>query len=109
MVALPPPPPPPPILAPCPAEARELHRAARCGYVRVPLDRTKAGGQTIRVYFERYPRRNRRLPRISTVVSIEGGPGYPVTPDRAGRVELWQPVSGRRDLVLVDLRGTGGS
>ncbi len=107
MLALPPP--PPPILAPCPAEARELHRAAQCGHVVVPLDRSKPGGKTIRVYFERYPRRLRGEPRQSTVVSLEGGPGYPVTEDRAGRVELWRPVSGRRDLVLVDLRGTGGS
>ncbi len=107
MIALPPP--PPPILAPCPAEARELHRAAQCGYVLVPLDRTKPGGKTIRVYFERYPRRNRDAARVSTVVSIEGGPGYPVSADRAGRVELWRPISSRHDLVLVDLRGTGGS
>jgi pimeloyl-ACP methyl ester carboxylesterase len=109
MPALAPPPPPPPILAPCPAEARELHRAAQCGYVRVPLDRSKPGGKSIRIYFERYPRRLRAEPRVSTVVSIEGGPGYAVTPGRSSRVELWRPVSGRRDLVLVDLRGTGGS
>jgi pimeloyl-ACP methyl ester carboxylesterase len=109
MLALPPPPPPPPILASCPAEARELHRAARCGYVTVPLDRSKPGRKTIRIYFERYPRRLRAEPRVSTVVSIEGGPGYAVTPGRSSRVELWRPVSGRRDLVLVDLRGTGGS
>jgi pimeloyl-ACP methyl ester carboxylesterase len=108
MVALAPPPPPPIVVA-CPAEARQLHRAAKCGYVRVPLDRTKPNGETIRVYFERYPRRNRELPRISTVVSLEGGPGYAVTPGRSDRVDLWRPVSGRRDLLLFDLRGTGRS
>ncbi len=96
-------------MAPCPAEARQLHRAAQCGYVRVPFDRTKPGGKTIRIYFERYPRKHRKLPRTSTVVSLEGGPGYAVTPGRSSRVDLWLPVSGRRDLVLVDLRGTGGS
>ena len=96
-------------MAPCPAEARELHRAAQCGFVTVPLDRANPGGKTIRVYFERYPRRNRAVPRESTVVSLEGGPGYAVTPGRASRVELWGPVASRRDLVLVDLRGTGGS
>jgi hypothetical protein len=110
ILALPPsPPPPPPILADCPAEARQLHRHAKCGYVRVPLDRAKPDGKTIKVYFERYPRRHRELPRVSTVVSIEGGPGYPVTPDRSTRVDLWRPVSGKRDLVLIDLRGTGRS
>jgi pimeloyl-ACP methyl ester carboxylesterase len=110
MLALPPPPPPPPpILAPCPAAAKELHAAAKCGYVVVPLDRTKPDGKTIRVYFEKYPRRNKELPRESTIVSIEGGPGYPVTEDRIGRVELWRALSRRHDLLLVDLRGTGGS
>jgi pimeloyl-ACP methyl ester carboxylesterase len=103
------PPPPPPIVVRCPAEARDLHRAATCGFVRVPIDRTKPNGKTIRVYFERYPRRKRDEPRISTVVSLEGGPGYAVTPGRADRVDLWRPLSGRHDLVLVDLRGTGGS
>jgi hypothetical protein len=63
-----------------PGEARQLHRDAQCGYVRVPLDRTKPDGKTIKVYFERYPRRNSELPRTSTVVSIEGGPGYPSRP-----------------------------
>jgi pimeloyl-ACP methyl ester carboxylesterase len=77
--------------------------------VRVPLDRTKPDGKAIKVYFERYPQRKRRLWRISTVVSIEGGPGYAVTPGRATRVDLWRPISGRRDLVLIDLRGTGRS
>lgn len=102
-------PPPPALVERCPAEARALHAGVRCGFVRVPLDRSKPAGRTIRVYFERYPRRNRSRPRLATVVSIEGGPGFPVTPDRGGRVEMWRPVSSRRALVLVDLRGTGGS
>jgi pimeloyl-ACP methyl ester carboxylesterase len=109
MVALAPPPPPPPIVVECPAEARQLRRDAQCGFVRVPLDRASQGGRTIRVYYERYPRRQQKLPRVSTVVSLEGGPGYAVTPGRWDRVDLWRPVSARRDLVLVDLRGTGGS
>ena len=102
-------PPPPVILEPCPVEALELHRRATCGFVPVPLDRTRPNGTKIRIYFERYPRRLRNEARVSTVVSIEGGPGYPVTPDRIGRVEMWRPISLRRDLLLVDLRGTGRS
>jgi pimeloyl-ACP methyl ester carboxylesterase len=101
--------PPPIIQAACPAEARSLARMTRCGYVRVPLDRTDPGGRKIRIYFERYGRADMSRPRLSTVVSLEGGPGYPVTDDRASRVKLWRPVSERRSLVLVDLRGTGGS
>ncbi len=97
------------IEAPCPAEARSLDRRAECGFVAVPLDREQPNGKKIRIYFEWYPRRDRSRPPLATVVSAEGGPGYPTTPDRAGRAELWRPVSGRRDLLLVDLRGTGKS
>jgi pimeloyl-ACP methyl ester carboxylesterase len=97
------------IEAPCPAEARSLDRRAECGFVAVPLDREEPNGKKIRIYFERYPRGDRSRPPLATVVSVEGGPGYPTTPDRAGRVQLWRPVSGRRDLLLVDLRGTGKS
>ena len=83
MVALAPPPPPPPIYAPCPAAAKELHAG---GEVRLrssfPSTARDPDGKTIRVYFERYPRRNSDLPRKSTIVSLEGGPGYPVTQDR---------------------------
>ncbi len=101
--------PPPVIAAPCPAEATAIASGVRCGFVRVPLDRARGGGATIRIYFERYPRSDRARTRQSTVVSLEGGPGYGVTPGREQRAELWGPVSRRRDLVLVDLRGTGRS
>jgi pimeloyl-ACP methyl ester carboxylesterase len=99
------------IVAPCPAEARELAAVVRCGYVTVPLDRNAVSpaGKTIRIYFERYGRQDRSRRAASTVVSIEGGPGYSTTADRGGRVDLWRPVSTRRDLLLVDLRGTGRS
>ena len=93
----------------CPAEAVGIERHARCGFVSLPLDRTRSGGKRIRVYFELYPRRNVARPALSTILSIEGGPGYPTTDDRDGRAELWRPVSGRRNLLLVDLRGTGRS
>lgn len=81
----------------------------RCGEIRVPLDRAKPGGPTIRIRFERYRRADRSRPAASTVVSLEGGPGYPARADRDARVQLWRPVSRTRDLVLVDLRGTGTS
>ncbi|HEY7003422.1 MAG TPA: alpha/beta hydrolase [Gaiellaceae bacterium] len=101
---------PPPIdWVKCPAEVRTISDDARCGYLPVPLDRTHPGGRKIQIYFERYPRRDRDGKRVGTVVSIEGGPGYPTTPDRSGRAALWRPISANRDLVLVDLRGTGKS
>lgn len=107
LAAVPPVPVPVPIV--CPAEARSLVRGVRCGTVRVPLDRGAPGGRAIRIYFERYPRRQRARPAVSTVLSLEGGPGYSTAADRAARVELWRPLASRRDLLLVDLRGTGRS
>jgi pimeloyl-ACP methyl ester carboxylesterase len=92
----------------CPAEARSLDARVRCGFVRVLLDRSDASSPTIRVYFERYPR-NTAARRVATVLSIEGGPGFSTTADRAARVALWRPLAARRPLLLVDLRGTGRS
>ena len=43
------------------------------------------------------------------MLSIEGGPGYPTAADRDSRAALWAPLSQRRALLLVDLRGTGRS
>jgi len=100
---------PPVVPIVCPAQARDVSSGARCGYVRVPLDRTGSRPGTVRVYFERYPPRDRTKPPSSTVLSIEGGPGYPTAADRKLRSELWAPVSKRRALLLVDLRGTGRS
>ncbi len=80
-----------------------------CGFLRVPLNRRHPNGRTIRIYFERYFRTQRSHPQTSTVLSIEGGPGFSTTADRAARLQLWRPVSAHRDLLLVDLRGTGRS
>jgi pimeloyl-ACP methyl ester carboxylesterase len=89
----------------CPRAAR----GATCGFVRVPLDRRFPDGPAIRVTFERYPRRVTSRPARATVLSVEGGPGYPTRADRGLRLQLWRPISARRDLLLVDLRGTGRS
>lgn len=75
----------------------------------MPLDRTGVTPGTVRVYFEYYPPRDRPQSPDSTVLSIEGGPGYPTAADRDTRAALWAPLSQRRALLLVDLRGTGRS
>ena len=80
-----------------------------CGFLRVPLDRRLPDGRRIRIYFELRSRTDRSRPPVSTVLSVEGGPGFSTTADRAARVQLWRPLSARRDLLLVDLRGTGRS
>jgi pimeloyl-ACP methyl ester carboxylesterase len=85
------------------------HLRERCGFVSVPLDRRHPNGRRIKIYFEHYLRRQTSKPATSTVVSIEGGPGYSTTADRGFRLQVWRPVNARRGLVLIDLRGTGKS
>ncbi len=104
---------PPPAVSPAVLRAQCPHfasvRGAFCGFLRVPLDRRHPRGRMIRVYFELYPQRDRERPATSTIVSIEGGPGYSTTVDRANRLQLAGPLMARRNLLLVDLRGTGRS
>ena len=59
------------------------------------------------MFFERY--RPRRGPVRGTVVALEGGPGYPTTRSRASYLGLFRPLTGSRELILIDLRGTGRS
>jgi hypothetical protein len=48
---------------------------ARCGYVRVPLDRSSPASPKIRIGFELYQRRDRSEPALGTLVVA---PGLPV-------------------------------
>lgn len=82
---------------------------ALCGSIRVPLDRANPALGKITVGFELYRRRDRSQPRIGTIVSVEGGPGYSTTSGRALRLSTHGPLMGRRDLLLVDVRGVGRS
>ena len=45
--------------------------------------------------------------QLGTIVGVEGGPGYSTTDSRDYFLELARPLMGRRDLLLVDARGTG--
>jgi pimeloyl-ACP methyl ester carboxylesterase len=82
---------------------------ARCGSIAVPLDRTGATPGRLRIFFERYPRRERRRRSLGTMLAIEGGPGFSTTDSRDFYLELLGPLRARRDVLLVDLRGTGRS
>jgi pimeloyl-ACP methyl ester carboxylesterase len=81
----------------------------RCGSISVPLDRSGAARGRLRIAFERYPRRDRTRPPAGTMLAIEGGPGYSTTDSRDSYLTLLAPLRARRDLLLVDLRGTGHS
>jgi pimeloyl-ACP methyl ester carboxylesterase len=80
---------------------------ALCGSISVPLDRTDATGGRIRIHFEMYRRTDRTRPPLETLVAAEGGPGYSTTDSRDGYLELYGPLRGRHDVLLIDQRGTG--
>lgn len=84
------------------------HGAAYCGRMERPLDPTGVIGGRISIYFEFYPH---TAPGASegTLVATEGGPGYPATESRNDYLALFQPLRARRDVVLMDNRGTGKS
>jgi pimeloyl-ACP methyl ester carboxylesterase len=73
----------------------------------VPFDREDRTAGTIPVGFEWYPAESGRP--AGTIVAVEGGPGYPSTGSRDYYLELFAPLLGSRNLLLVDDRGTGTS
>ena len=96
------------------ARVVDLHPCPRidgavCGSIVVPLDPRDVSLGTTEVGFIRYPRRRQELPSLGTIVAVEGGPGYSTIASRWWYRDLYKPLLDRRDLLLVDLRGTGRS
>jgi pimeloyl-ACP methyl ester carboxylesterase len=94
-----------------------LHRcdtdAPWCGYLTRRLTEIAPGpgsgaSGTIPIYFEFYPHTSAGQ-ASGTFVATEGGPGYPATESRDEYLELFRPLRGSRDVVLMDNRGTGRS
>lgn len=85
-----------------------VEHAALCGSVRRPLDPAAPAGPNIEVHYAVLPAlaRNRQP---DPVFFLAGGPGQSAM-DLAGSVSrLLARVANRRDIVLVDQRGTGRS
>jgi pimeloyl-ACP methyl ester carboxylesterase len=84
---------------------------ARCGIVKVPLDRRHPSRGTIPIFFE-YIRHHGGGRARSAIVVTEGGPGYAVTQTEFEAPfyrHLFHPLLKRRDLILLDQRGVGRS
>ena len=82
---------------------------AYCGNLVRPLD---PGGDipgTLLVHFEFYPHRDSKRPSLGTLVATEGGPGFSTTDSRDTYLGLYGPLLEKRDLLLMDNRGTGAS
>lgn len=80
----------------------------RCGSVTVPLDRANPSGGTIGIAYALLPRTDSSRPPLSTIVPNPGGPGDSTTAFAPYR-SAFAPVRERRDILLIDTRGTGAS
>src|SRR3954452_16013273 len=88
--------------APCPP-------GARCASVTVPLDRTNPLAGTTDVAYALFPRTDTSRPALGTIVPNPGGPGESTTAAAGLYTGGLAPLRARRDLLLIDPRGTGSS
>jgi pimeloyl-ACP methyl ester carboxylesterase len=78
-----------------------------CGSITRPIDPTGVTAGNIKIGFEYYPRSDLSLPRLGTVLPQEGGPGYSSTGTRDYYLSIFGALRDRRDVLIVDKRGTG--
>ena len=81
----------------------------RCGTVTVPLDRANPAAGTIDVAYGLVPRTDTSRPALGTIVPNPGGPGQSTTASAGLYLDALAPLRRRRDLLLIDPRGTGQS
>jgi pimeloyl-ACP methyl ester carboxylesterase len=79
-----------------------------CGKLDRPLDPAGAVPGRISIYFEYYPHSGPGN-SLGTLVATEGGPGYPATLSRDAYLALYKPLRQKRDVLIMDNRGTGRS
>jgi pimeloyl-ACP methyl ester carboxylesterase len=80
---------------------------ARCGTLERPWEPGNPAAGTVTVGFAFLPARDRSRPVLGTVVPHEGGPGYSTTGTAGSYAAMYGRLLERRNLLLVDQRGTG--
>jgi pimeloyl-ACP methyl ester carboxylesterase len=82
---------------------------ALCGRVSVPLDRDRPDGASLGIFFAVFPHTDATAPPGRPIFVTFGGPGVSATQAGGeGFVSyLFEPLRDRRDVVLIDYRGTG--
>ncbi|MDT7833682.1 alpha/beta hydrolase [Aquabacterium sp. OR-4] len=93
-------------LAPC--RLKHLSQAAQCGVLLRPLDPARPGGPVIEIHYAVLPAQARHK-AADPVFFFAGGPGQSAIDAAAHFAGQHARLNQRRDLVLVDLRGTGRS
>jgi len=72
----------------------------------VPLDYASAASPRIRIGFRWLPASGHA---VGTVLAVEGGPGFATTGTQGAYLAQMGPLKRTRNLLLVNLRGTGNS
>jgi pimeloyl-ACP methyl ester carboxylesterase len=94
--------------SPCPFAPPPGTRVA-CGTLTVPEDRSKANGRTIQLAVAVYESSS-SAPQADPVVYLSGGPGSGALDELvAGAWRIFLPILEKRNLVVIDQRGTGHS
>jgi pimeloyl-ACP methyl ester carboxylesterase len=81
--------------------------AGRCGSIAVPEDPQRHGAGKIELHVAVLPATTQ--PASGALFYLEGGPGGAATDAAVEVNQLFAEVGRRRDIVMVDQRGTGGS
>jgi pimeloyl-ACP methyl ester carboxylesterase len=95
-----------PRLGSVPLQACTTRPRTYCGHVMVPLDYASAASPLIRIGFRWLPASGRAA---GTVLAVEGGPGFATTGTQGSYLAMMGPLKRTRNLLLVNLRGTGNS
>jgi len=82
--------------------------AAQCTELDVPEDRARPGGRRVQLAIAIVPSEAKR-PRPDPVFMLAGGPGQSARQSYPSVAAAFHGVLRKRDVVLVDQRGTGGS
>ena len=96
----------PALLAPC--RLKGLEHEARCGVIQRPLDPTEPQGPQIDVHFAVLPALARHK-KADPVFFFAGGPGQSAIALAGTLARPLARLTNRRDVVLIDQRGTGRS
>ena len=83
------------------------HYTGYCGSIKQPIDPAGVLPGKLTVGFEYYPRTDLSRPRLGTILPQEGGPGYSSTGTRDYYLQIYDALRDRRDVLIVDKRGTG--
>ena len=95
-----------PVVAPCPQEGMDAE--VECGHIRVFENRQSSEGRQIELHFVR-ARASGADPAPDPIFILVGGPGQHASPTAATQLRAKSRYLERRDIVLVDQRGTGRS